>query len=259
MTTKSNEIFQESRNIAINVLQKLFTNLDSSPEHCTIVEYELSCWIDGLTMDMLDSFSNLIQDALSYSSMSIIIVAQGWKESKLPGPVPTLLFTPLLIQAIRNIQQASKSFNIFICQVTVHCMLFMTNPLPLASLILMVSNSSSQGEQFDSVTTYARKLVNMQSLVENDRITSLQLLLEKTFGENSLILIEVIQSVSSPIFSSTKIMSYLNNKKVNYIELIRQIYHLISMIDGSDLRVNCMDLIYKLLPIAIKVNTNGYI
>ena len=93
-------------------------------------EYELDCWVDGLSLENMSGFAALLKDSTSQSLNCTILAARALSKSGLPIPIPGILFSPLIPMALgRRIQKVDSLF-VLSMQVALKCLVAAENPLP---------------------------------------------------------------------------------------------------------------------------------
>lgn len=220
-------------------------------ERVSVLEYEASCWLDGLSNDLLDEFCSLVQKSTQQASMSIVSVAKAWKASNLPGQAPTLQFSPILVQSLLTINQISETFAGLVCQVVSNCLLYMANPLPLAALIVHVSASTCALDQFQRLSEYSRSLVNFAEYSGIERKVLVHKMMQSCLPGTSALL-DVTKECRSNT-SSEDNANEINGESLNYLALIRQLAHVILSIDERRTEDKCLILVQKILPAALVV------
>lgn len=268
LVTESDEILNKLRSIAFSVLVKLLlmnhnSNGDTDKSCNDVIEYEITCWLESVTMNTLNEYCSLIEQCITDSYMSVIVVAQAWNNAKLPNPMPPLTFSSLLVHAIRNINQSSKAFSICTCQIAIKCIMYMNNPLPLAALILDSYDSTGKTtsscipEVHNIVRQYAQSLIDYNNYSGTTRIEICYQMLHLTFGENSLLrlVVQVIRTSGMIEIDTPKgiLIQKLDGLCLNYLALSRNIKHFLFLTDTDHVKNNCLHLMKCILPALLKV------
>lgn len=148
LTTRCQIVHTESRSLALSLLVPIMVSESSDPENSRSIEFESSCWIDGLTIECLPTFCKVLHDVSNNALNIIASVGRAWTKFKM-SEAPD--FSPLLMASLLVVD-GSAEFSSFVAQVTARCLLFLRNPMPLAALIQYVS---TKGDRINTTKTKA--------------------------------------------------------------------------------------------------------
>jgi hypothetical protein len=231
--------------IAKDVLERLWSNVvTDSSEKIAIIQFEASCWLDSLTSEILDEFCSLLHKSQSNIATALVSVAASWKESKLPSPVPSLQFSSLFVYSILSIQHGINSiaFVRCFCQVATNLILFMHNPLSLASIILTSSQPEITVDMYQVLVLYCQSLVRYDSHTDSIRSKCLKDLLQSVFTEQS-----PLNLLAVPVEPQ-------DETDLSFVSLPRQLAHIFLISDNLEDQNKCIALIQKLLPATLQVS-----
>jgi hypothetical protein len=247
MITRSDEIHRTARHVLIDVLSRGERRaFDRDAENKLCIEYEISCWIDGCYDEVVDELCLLVQESSSNKLPPLASLFQAWEYSGLSSPVPALRISSLLLHALQQIGKMSSDFTLLTFQVASKCLMYDTNPIPLASLIVYHAESSKEMLEKDMhpIALYAKSLVQFGKFSGTDRLTFLDSLLQGSFKDDSVMMFQ------EKCKGDQKFTGFFSS--FDHLALLRQIAHLSLVLDVSRRNV-FTDLFKQLLPIAFLV------
>jgi hypothetical protein len=251
MLTKSAAVHVDSRKLAILCVSSAFpTVANELPGEGTwqSINYEIECWVDGMTNSILGDFSTALQESSQHTVRTGVIFAKAWKNSSLPGAAPKLNVSPVLVHALQTLPSASQGLASLICQVAARCLLTHHSPLPIATIIAMPYESreceKSFPPQFICLAEYAKSLVAFSSVEPPDRVVLLLDMLRACFSKESAIRQIAFQAEKKG--PDPEELTLCDQA----MPLLQQVAHLVIIAESSD---NLIKVFQKLLPLALKV------
>ena len=190
ITTKLEIVRRQAQEVAMRMLSAILHDTTRGREASECLNYEVGCWLDGLTMKTVAEFSTLISDASSNSLNKAVCLGQAWAHSKLPKPMPTIAVSSVLTTALSSHSEHSISFSMLALQTASRCLLFHKNPLPLASLILYCHEFNRSPillvADADVLVKYTGSLVNFGQTSAEDRVSLFYKMVQAYFSGQSL-------------------------------------------------------------------------
>jgi hypothetical protein len=249
MITRSDELYQTARQVLIDLLYRGESNALHREDECRLcLKYEISCWIDGCYDDVVDELCLLAEESSNNSLPPLVSLFQAWEHCELPPPVPDLRVSSLLLRALQLIGKMSSEFTLFTQQVASKSLMYDTNPIPLAALIVYNAESGSNKldkDAYHPIALYAKSLVQFSNFSGTDRLTYLQTLLQGSFKDDPVM--KILKKNCDTDERFTGCVTF-----VDYLALLRQVGHLsqVSDIPSSNMFT---DLFKRLLPLVIVV------
>lgn len=237
--TNSNLVWEISRELTIKHLSRMLA---------TAEEYELSCWIDGMTTETLNEFFTVLQNTSGLGSL--LLFANAWQQVRPGTTVPSLPASPLLIQALQFLPRASEEFATLVGQIAFKSLLFIENPIALAIFLQQACQALREHESNASCSIvkklgkYAKFLIGF-----SDRFVPLE--------DSELFSISVMLGLHS---NDAQTPSPIPRRLcfVDALVLVRQLTHLIAVAGDSDLRVRMMETLRRLIPVVVSVSVSGF-
>lgn len=162
LATRFECIHEIARRIIRDILTQVLKSRMDDPERVHCIDHEISCWIDGLTLESLPAFCKLLVDASTQALNSSLIAGRAWEESGLPKPFPCFPISPLLTTSLTNAAGYSKALLLLTMQVAVSGLLFHKNPIPLAAVLKHCNFEPNDTESSDNrnvIVGYACSLI----------------------------------------------------------------------------------------------------
>lgn len=225
---------------------------DEESKRC--LEYELSCWVDGMTRDTLSEFCISLRESAELSFRSEILLAKAWEKLSLPSPVPALSVSPLLIHVLERLPRASPMFRLLACQVATKCLFHHLNPLPLAVVVIHAGHIDEPQLQ---CSVHSRLLQYAQSLVEFDRFSdTVRLGFIRSLLSSSLST-ESCQGLFIGLPNSRKASSTCDAVGLLAYEdsevMVRQLLHVMTVVDDEDIRRSCVKAVGRMIAAVFQV------
>ena len=159
LTTRIRGIHEVSRRIAYNlIIQGIVPRKLRGSEIALCIEFEIDCWMDGLTLDALPPFCTMLSDATKNGINTIAILGDAWTEYAIP---PAMRFSPL-VAALSSTRESTADFSSLTTQVATRCLLFQRNPIPMAAICsssLEGNSSTTQRKNRERLVSYAKFLL----------------------------------------------------------------------------------------------------
>lgn len=223
------------------------------------LQYEILCWIDCMTAEMIPEFSLILEEAAQLHFKSEIYLLQAWKWADLVQPMPKLAVSPILVAGLSSTSGSSKSNNMvkLLNQVTTKCLFYHDNPLPLAALVGYF-HAIKRGVQLeDNLVQYSNSLIAFDSVTESSRKELLFRLVDSIFSERSF-----YSRILSSIFKvDTKKLSPNSLEGLSQednVAATRQLLHILACSSNDELLLRCFSLLRALLPAVLQVCTSLY-
>jgi hypothetical protein len=262
ISSTSNEIRSAARDLSISILQLISTGVSDNDQHrnecLDVAAYEASCWLDEISdKNRLDEFCDIVQSAFSSRSMTVLAVAQAWTDAEVSFPLPIFQISPMLVQGLMTVNSLSIDFVNVISGISLNCLMYMTNPLPLAALIVSASKIVVARSLAD-LAGYAETLIHFHKFSSGDRLNNLKRCVQKVScnKEQALMRSVIAESVKSHR-SSTQLISHKLNLLIgvplNPSAFTRQLVHVILTIEIDVLESDLANLFLQFLPAVIEV------
>jgi hypothetical protein len=257
MTTTSTCVLALAREIALFMFRRVVSSRVEDTESQQCLEYEASCWIDGMTKETLPEFCKVIQEASQLSFRSVVAFAEAWTASALPGTMPALSVSGNLIHVMQRLSKASEAFLLLTCQVAAKCLLYHFNPLPLATIIVHSRKEGTSIDHafYDALWAYAHSLVEFNKYTATERNGLVNSMLSSCLSVGSYPRV----FVESPSDSMTpKRLGLATNStfvRDDNETMARHLSHLVVVSDNDTERKSRLDTMKRLLPSAIMVRT----
>jgi hypothetical protein len=183
--TKDSQVYRSTRRAALALFPRYWgersTDIESR-EINVIIEFEYSCWVDGLTQETLEDLCALIRQPSPEPIRSRVALVAAWE--KLPGDVPRLNVSPLLVHALGVLSERSRPFRVLVCQVAARCLMHHFDPLPLAALCVSSLNETKTGKNLVALFNYSHALLHFNDTKAIYRTKHLSALLTQLFDLN---------------------------------------------------------------------------
>ncbi|GKY95471.1 hypothetical protein MPSEU_000508700 [Mayamaea pseudoterrestris] len=165
IATRSSAVFGKARILSLQLLLRIGAPATvMSPDCQSDIKYELSCWVDGLSLRCLDDFCSLLY-TLQESQLGNIQFAKAWK-SVTGSSAAEPNVSSLLLNSF-SLPDVSESFSLLCCQVASRCLLHHLKPLPLAAFVMAGSHSNLKSR--GSLQDYARCLSSFSTTSASHR------------------------------------------------------------------------------------------
>jgi hypothetical protein len=252
-----------ARAITLKLLSRIHpSRTGNSVDNSSALEYEFSCWVDGVTTETLDEFCSILQDSSGLSFQSVIVFAKAWQEANMKNSVPPLPVSPILVQALQNLPRASKNFARLTCQVAVKCLLYQTNPLPLAVLIqdacqrvLNVESSAIERSSVQQLAQYSRTLVHYDESSESEEKAELLVsVLNSSLSGGSYR--ELLAFRTGTRSGERRQATPSKTSFSDAVVLVRQLAHLVTVSRENELSSKYVNMLRKLVPVALVVSSS---
>ena len=252
-------MYTRARNICQFMIGHVVPSDRAKDETHQCLQYEILCWIDCMTAEMVPEFSLILEEASQLHFKSEIYLLQAWKWADLPQPMPKLDVSPILMAGLSSTSGSSKSDNMvkLLNQVTTKCMFYHDNPLPLAALVGYF-HAIKRGIQLeDYLVQYSNSLVAFETVTESSRKELLLQLVDSTFSKRSFYC-----RIPSSIFKGgTK--KFLPNaieglSQEDNVAATRQLLHILACSSNDELLQSCFSLLRLLLPAVLQVCLSLY-
>jgi hypothetical protein len=255
MTTTSDCVLALAREIALFMFRRVVASRVEDTESQQCLEYEASCWIDGMTMETLPEFCKVIQEASQLSFRSVVAFAEAWTASALPGAMPTLSVSGNLIHVMQRLSKASEAFLLLTCQVAAKCLLYHFNPLPLATIVV---HSRKEGTLIDhafynALWAYAHSLVEFNKYTATERNGLVNSMLSSCLSVGSCPRVFVESPSDSMIPKRLGLATNSTFVRDDNKAMARHLSHLVVVSDNDIERKSRLDTMKRLLPSAIMV------
>lgn len=182
LSTQDSQVYRSSRRAALALFPSYWRERSSDPKSHQInvdIQYEYACWVDGLSQETLDDLCDLIRQSSPEPIRSRLALVAAWEN--LPGSVPRLNVSPLLVHALGVLSELSPPFRVLVCQVAARCVLHHFDPLPLASLCVASLKETRIGKNLTALFDYAFALIHFDEVKARDRTKLLSALLTPHF------------------------------------------------------------------------------
>ena len=251
---RSPRVYERARSICQFIVSKVAPSEKIDDESNQCLQYEILCWIDCMTADIVPEFCSILEDASQLHFKSDIYLLQAWKLANLPNPIPKLTVSPILMAALSSKSRNTKSRKMakLLDQVTTKCLLYHDNPLPLAALVSYFHSVHHCTQLKTTLLHYSKSLVAFDEFTEPDREELLSQLISSTFSDNSFHS-RVLRSVSNDD-AQFKGLSHEET-----IAAIRQLLHMVACTNNEEKVESCVATLNVLLPAALKVGKSGSI
>lgn len=261
LTTSSPLVLKLAREIALSMFSQVIMTQTDDAESKLCLRYEASCWIDGVTIQTLSELCKFLQEGSQSSFRSLVAFAEAWKASSLPGRMPALPVSAILIHVMQRLSRVSKGFLLLTCQVAAKNLLYQMNPLPLASIVLhgqrQLSESNDEDTShalscFDSVSCYCGSLIDFDKDTPTERNDKVRPMLSACFspGTYPRVLVEAGHGFRVPNGPQGGVSGW----DVDDTEtLARQLYHLLLVSDDGVARKAHLKLLNEILAAVIMV------
>jgi hypothetical protein len=180
--TKDAQVYRSTRRAALALYPRYLGERSTDIESREInvdIEFEYSCWVDGLTQETLEDLCVLIRQSSPEPIRSRVALVAAWE--KLPGDVPRLNVSPLLVHALGVLSERSPPFRALVCQVAARCLMHHFDPLPLAALCVSSLNETKTGKNLTVLFNYTHALIHFNEINAKDRTKHLSALLTQLF------------------------------------------------------------------------------
>lgn len=263
LTTESAQIFSIVREVLQKLISKVIpfkTDINLNSEFS--VDYELSCWLDGVTIQTLDEFIVCLQESSQNSFGTIIMNARAWQQSGFKGSIPVLPVSPCLVSALQNLHRASKAFALLTCQVACKGLLYLTNPLPLAALInesyqqMLTGDASEAGAYLQPLAEYSATLLHFGESTGTQKHKLLFSALGRLFSRGSF------PNLGGPSgFHTCEVrnsnVAFSLKQQSDELALIRNLNHLITISGTTSDSTTYRNLVRRLAPVSLAVRTHN--
>jgi hypothetical protein len=146
------------------------------------IAYEYACWIDGVTHETLDEVCRLIKQSSEELIQSRLALVRAWKG--MPGGVPVLNVSPLLVQALIGMSDLSPLMRLLVGQVATSLLLYSSEPTPLAALIDASLTGIAKAGNEERLQSYALSLVEFDRLKSKFRTDLISNLVQSLFDRH---------------------------------------------------------------------------
>jgi hypothetical protein len=259
LATSSPQLLRAGRELALHLMSGIIPGrriFSAGGAVKASFDYEFSCWVDGVTKQTLDELITCLQESSLVSFRLVLGFAKAWQHAKLSSSVPFLPASSLLTYALQH-HQASAAFAVLTCQVAAKCLLYQTNPLPLAVLIHDSHRRSLQDVEYSEVTVhleqlaqYCSSLIHFQEIPANGKHDSLCSLFARLFSSESFSALFNGISSCSVDAGHPQGIRYAN---CDALILVRNLLHLIAISGPSRISATYVKALLKLTPLALSV------
>jgi hypothetical protein len=247
LNTRSRAIFEESQKLAVLLLGYRAAPSWLGSESKLDIEYELTCWVEGLTVGCIEGFHSVLQSLRTGSGYGVVF-ARSWKESSFASSPVEPNVSSLLMAALRL---KSDSKLVLLCrQVASRCLLHHQNPLPLAAVIV---SDEVAGDDLSSLEAYARCLTNFENSDAEHRASCLPQMIRAFISQSASPLNFALSQLAGG--QSRKHRSFSCFERVDVHTAFRQLAHII-LCDAtpSSIASNSIRKFRMLLPLCLKVS-----
>jgi hypothetical protein len=261
MTTPCACVLALARDIALYMFRQVVSSRVEDRESQQCLEYEASCWIDGMTKETLPEFCKVIQEASQLSFRSVVSFAEAWTASALPGTMPALSVSANLIHVMKRLSRTSEAFLLLTCQVAAKCLLYHFNPLPLATIVVHSRNEGPSIDHafYDALWAYAHSLVEFNKYTATERNGLVSSMLSSCLSVGSYPRVFVESPSDSMIPESLQLATNSTFVRDDNEAMARHLSHLV-VVSGNDIdRKSRLNIMKRLLPSAIMVRIRSFV
>mgnify|MGYP005841045457 CR=1 FL=1 len=266
-TCKSRVIYKVAKRLCCFVLQSFTPVKVSDRETRQSVDYEITCWVECITLSDIPEFCDVLQHASELSFQSNIVFLRAWNSEGLPKPVPKLPVSSLLVAAITSENQrcsCSEGFAFLLNQVTSRCLLYHNNPLPLCALITYAQKLEVRAEylaaspkQSSPISTtlldYSESLVRYEQVTDKDRENRLKTLLAQYFSDESFYRRVSDALLRGKMGRDAVEKLFKNMPSEDLVAAMRLALHVFALYDGESMRHAHFPFLFQLLPVVLEV------
>jgi hypothetical protein len=199
MNTKHKRVYLEARRSAISFLRGLLeVNVSQDAERLACFEYEIGCWVDGLSLPVVSEFCQQLQVAVDLPVGGVLDLVRAWKEVG-QGIAPKANVSAVLIHLLKEAGAMSSGLSRLTLQVACKCLLFHTDPRTMACLVVFYAREASN-ENASRLAVYAATILDPFVSTSVDSLALLKDCLVSLFYSESTFL----QALSGKEFSVTK-------------------------------------------------------
>jgi hypothetical protein len=251
LKTRVEHIHARARRIALRILSPVFQNRSNDTESNRSLDYEATCWVDALSMECLEGFCKLLNEASLLSLSSVASVGLAWTKAGLPGSVACIPFSAVLTTALSQVPGHSSGLALQTFQVATKCLLYQRNPLPLAALIVYLREKAEQSDMAKSdsgeeLWKYAQSLLKME-LVAEEQQQLLAMVVSGFLSRTSLLYRTVEFATGEHIFE-------VSPSHGEAIVASRLLIHIMKISEGcASTTTRCVALLRRNLPILLQV------
>lgn len=207
--TKTNEfsVYEQARNLSI----KTMTNIVGiAPSHEDSVLYELSGWVDAVSIANIPTFCDLLEATQKVTVQHDVIISNSFHKYYPLHGITEIGFTPIISTALSSIASDTSNFDEsfinIICKVTTATLLQQRNPRPLVCVVkFLLCNSQTLSKGMRSLVGLASSIIDQDKNLMQITLAHLN----DVFGQNN---------------ARTKLADYLSNK-VNDSSMLESIYN----------------------------------
>ena len=256
LKTTIGRIHSRARRIVLGLLIQLFPSAADDGECIQCRDYEISCWIDGISISNVETFCKLIGDACSLSLNSKVTVGIAWEKAGLPRPFPKIAISPMLVTALTTLTGYPNDFVLLTIHVAACCILFHKNPIPLAA---MLNSCDTNLDSFVEISSVKFLVRYAKALIANDasKMTTLYEMVTSNFSQRSP-LFHFAQYVNDEVPASMG-----NDNSLRYQSLSteqagvasRFLLHIVKIARGSSKVITrCLHLLRRAIPLMFSVS-----
>lgn len=267
--TPSSSVLTLARDITLFMFRRVVSSRVEDSESQMCLEYEASCWFDGMTKETLPEFCKVIQEASQLSFRSVVAFAEAWIASSLPGTMPALSVSAILVHAMRRLSKVSEAFLLLTCQVASKCLLYDLNPLPLATIVVhsrvRLTGTSDDGPSlkhafYDDLWNYAHSLVEFSRYTPAERNGFVNSMLSSCLSAGSYPRV----FVESPSDSMIPQRLPQADKGARFVRedneaIARHLSHLVLVSENDNERESHLKVMKRILPSAIMVRLHYFL
>lgn len=178
--TKDDFVYNQLHDIAEIILLPIVGSRSTNEESMEYIKVELSWWLDAVTLPALPAFCTLISQV---GADSLAVLGRNGKALERMVERSELNWSILMIAALSE-SQLDKSLQSMVIQVAIRVLLFQRNPIPFATLIVLMTEKNAT--LFDTVSgrclaEYVDCIVQFQPSASRTRIERLTKLMETVF------------------------------------------------------------------------------
>lgn len=146
VSAKVPEVYTSARKLAILLMKREI--FDSSSESCEVRqchEYESSLWIDGISIDLIQELTSMIEESKQQRVQHKIMISQAWSSASMGYTMPSLGVSSFLLsstfQMLRNDEVLSDKMAMLVLQIVFKILLFQRDPKPFAAIIFYCNDT----------------------------------------------------------------------------------------------------------------------
>lgn len=152
-STKILDVYDAARELALSLVEKELFNttcrIQQDTETLSCNKYECSLWVDEIGNSSISELITWIGDLQQHRVQHKIFVSQAWAkcsagEHSMPPLCVSVLFSFLISKLIQDNIELSAGFSTLLIRMATKLLIFLSDPIPLASIIVHAADSSAQ-------------------------------------------------------------------------------------------------------------------